>query len=198
MAHGKAHVQFLLSVTELLFVSYGWGATRQNVSKLAAFRRGRSLGATISGGRGRPWGIFLVSTKLDTFCYLAVQTAPCYVPSFWHTKGVWQTDGQTDGIAAASTALAMRVLWRAVKTIQFSWTTVNMRGVSPKRLATVSKLNTAVWNVSIQPPYIISRSFHGVSTDICSLFCNQLRPITTPPTAALSPFTAIRYYLWQA
>ena len=26
---------------------------------------GRSLGAKISGGRGRPWGIFLVSTKLD-------------------------------------------------------------------------------------------------------------------------------------
>ena len=36
-------------------VSYGWGATRQNVSKLAAFR---SLGAKIIGGRGRPWGIF--------------------------------------------------------------------------------------------------------------------------------------------
>ena len=25
---------------------------------------------------------FLVSTKLDTFCYPTVQTAPCYVPSF--------------------------------------------------------------------------------------------------------------------
>jgi len=43
---------------------------------------GRALGAKISGGRGRPCGIFLVSTKLDTFCYLTVQTAPCYVPSF--------------------------------------------------------------------------------------------------------------------
>ena len=43
---------------------------------------GRSLGAKISEGRGRPWGIFLVSTKLDTFCYVTVQTAPCYVPSF--------------------------------------------------------------------------------------------------------------------
>jgi len=28
------------------------------VSKLAAFRRDRSLGAKISGRRGRPWGIF--------------------------------------------------------------------------------------------------------------------------------------------
>jgi len=26
--------------------------------------------------------IFLVSTKLDTFCYLTVQTAPCYMSSF--------------------------------------------------------------------------------------------------------------------
>ena len=37
-----------------------------------------------------------------------MQTAPCYVPSFWHNNGVWRTDGQTDGIAVASTALAMR------------------------------------------------------------------------------------------
>ena len=38
---------------------------------------GRSLGAKISGG-----GYFLVSTKRDTFWYLTVQTASCYVPSF--------------------------------------------------------------------------------------------------------------------
>jgi len=29
-----------------------------------------------------PMEYFLVSTKLDTFCYLKVQTASCYVPSF--------------------------------------------------------------------------------------------------------------------
>jgi len=29
-----------------------------------------------------PGEYFLVSTKLDTFCYLTVQTVPCYVPSF--------------------------------------------------------------------------------------------------------------------
>jgi len=39
---------------------------------------------------------FLVSRKLDTFCYLTVQTAPCYVPSFWHNSGVWRTDGRRD------------------------------------------------------------------------------------------------------
>jgi len=42
--------------------------------KLAAFRRGRSFGAKISGGgSGRPWGMF---------CYPTAQTAPCYVLSF--------------------------------------------------------------------------------------------------------------------
>ena len=35
---------------------------------------GRSLGAKISGGRVIPGKYFLVSTKLDTFCYPAVQT----------------------------------------------------------------------------------------------------------------------------
>jgi len=82
---------------------------------------GRSDWAKVAGERGRPWGIFLVSTKLDTFCYLTVQTALCYVPSFWHNTGMWQTDGrtdrQTDRIAVASTAVAKRALWRAVKNI---------------------------------------------------------------------------------
>jgi len=33
--------------------------------------------------RGEYFGeYFLVSTKLDTFCYPTVQTAPCYVPLF--------------------------------------------------------------------------------------------------------------------
>jgi len=49
-----------------------------------------------SDRRGGPWGIVLVSTTLDTFCYLTVQTSPCYVQSFWHNTGVWQTDGRTD------------------------------------------------------------------------------------------------------
>ena len=44
---------------------------------------GRSLGAKISGEGIIPGEhFFLVSTKLDAFCYLTVQTAPCYVPSF--------------------------------------------------------------------------------------------------------------------
>ena len=76
---------------------------------------GRSLWAKISGGRGRPGEYFSVSTKLDTFCYPTVQTVPWYVPSYWHNTGVWWTDGQTDGIAVAGAALAMRSLLHAVK-----------------------------------------------------------------------------------
>ena len=40
----------------------------------------------LSGGVGqlepRFGEYFLVSTELDTLCYLTVETAPCYVPSF--------------------------------------------------------------------------------------------------------------------
>jgi len=64
--------------------------------------------AKVSGEGVVPGECFLVSTKLDTFCYPKVQTAPCYVPSFWHNTSVWRTDRQTDGIAIASTALGMQ------------------------------------------------------------------------------------------
>jgi len=40
MARWKARAEVLISVIELLFLSHGWGATRQNVSKLAAFMTG--------------------------------------------------------------------------------------------------------------------------------------------------------------
>jgi len=53
---------------------------------------GRSLGAKISGGRGRFWGIFFGFYKTRHI----LQTAPCYVPSIWHNTGVWLTDAQTD------------------------------------------------------------------------------------------------------
>ena len=60
IARWKARVEFLLGVVELLFLSFTvealQGKTCQN-SLLSA--GGRSLGAKISGGRGRPWGIFI-------------------------------------------------------------------------------------------------------------------------------------------
>jgi len=83
MARCRARVEFLLSVTELVFLSLTvevlQGKMCQNSLPSGG---GRSLGAKISGGMGRPWGIFFGFYKLDTFCYLTLQTAPCYVQSF--------------------------------------------------------------------------------------------------------------------
>ena len=59
MARWKARAEFLLSVIELLFLSLTVEAlqskTCQNSQPSGV---GRSLGAKISGGMGRPWGIF--------------------------------------------------------------------------------------------------------------------------------------------
>ena len=83
MARWKALAEFLLSVIELLFLSLTVEALQgQMCQNSQPSGVGRSLWAKISGGRGRPRGIFLVSAKLDTFCYPTMQTAPCYVPSF--------------------------------------------------------------------------------------------------------------------
>ena len=75
--------EFLLSIIELLFLSLTLevlqGKMRQNALHSGV---GRSLGAKISGEDVVPGEYFLVSKKLDTFCYPTVQTAPCYVPSF--------------------------------------------------------------------------------------------------------------------
>ena len=51
MARWKARVEFLLSVIELLFLSLTVEALCQNSLPSGG---GRSLGAKISGGRGRP------------------------------------------------------------------------------------------------------------------------------------------------
>ena len=83
MARWKARVEFLIGVIEFfslaLTVEALQGKMCQNSLPSGV---DRSLGAKISWGMGRPWGPFLVSTKVDTFCCPTVQTAPCYVPSF--------------------------------------------------------------------------------------------------------------------
>jgi len=85
------------------------------VSRLAAIRRGKSLGAKISGGRGRSWRILCGFYK--TRHILLSDSANCTVlRAVVLTQYRRVTDGQTDGIAVASTALAMRALRRAVKT----------------------------------------------------------------------------------
>jgi len=81
MARWKARAEFLLSIIELLSLT---------VDALQAKRvKTRSLQEwvghfepKISGEGVVPGEYFLVSTKLDTFCYPTVQTTPCYVPWF--------------------------------------------------------------------------------------------------------------------
>jgi len=98
MARWKGHVDFVLSVIELLFLSLTVEALQDKMYQNSLpSGGGRSLGAKISGGRGHPWGIFFGFYKLDAFCYLIVQTAPCYLPLFWHNTGVLQTDRRTHG-----------------------------------------------------------------------------------------------------
>ena len=77
---------------------------------------GRSLGAKISGGRGHPWGIFFGFYK--TRHILLSDSANCTVlRAVVLTQYRRVSDGQTDGNAIASTALAMRALRRAVKIV---------------------------------------------------------------------------------
>jgi len=79
----KAHAEFLLSVVELPFLSLTAEALQGKMCQNSLPSGvGRSLGAKkFQGERVVPGEYFLVSTKLDTFCYPKVQTAPCYVPS---------------------------------------------------------------------------------------------------------------------
>ena len=84
------------------------------MSELAAIRRGRSLGAKISWGRGRPWRIFFGFYK--TRHILLSDSANCtvlrtVVLAQYQRVTDGRTDRQTDGIALASTALAMRASW---------------------------------------------------------------------------------------
>jgi len=79
------------------------------VLNLAAFRRGWVTLSQDFRGRGRPSGIFFGLYK--TRHILLSDSANCTVlravvlTQYWHV-----TDRRTDGIAVASTALAMRAL----------------------------------------------------------------------------------------
>jgi len=90
MARWKARLEFLLSAIELLFLSLTVEALQGKMCQNSMPSvGGRSLGAKISGGRGRPWGIFFSFYKTRHILLSdIVQTAPCYVPSFWHNTGV--------------------------------------------------------------------------------------------------------------
>ena len=83
MACWKARVEFLLSVGERLFLSLTVEALQGKMCQNSLPSGGVGHLEPRFQGEGVDRGeYFLVSTKLDTFCYLTVQIARCYVPSF--------------------------------------------------------------------------------------------------------------------
>ena len=92
MVRWKALAEFLLSVIERLFLCLTVEALQGKMCQNSLPSGvGRSLGAKISGEMVVPGEYFLVSTKLDTFCYPTMQTAPCYVPS----SSMWEKFAST-------------------------------------------------------------------------------------------------------
>ena len=77
-ARWKARAEFLLSVIELLFLYL----TAKRVKTRSLQEWVGHFESKFQGEGVDPGEYFLVSTKLDTFCYPTVQTAPRYVPSF--------------------------------------------------------------------------------------------------------------------
>ena len=77
---------------------------------------GRSLGTKVSGEGVVPGKYFLVSTKLYTFAIRQSKLHRAICRRFDTIPACdGQTDGRTDGIAVASTSLAMRELQRGVR-----------------------------------------------------------------------------------
>jgi len=112
----------LLSVTELLFLSLTVEALQgKTCQDLLLSGGGRSVRAKISGGRGHPSGIFFGFYK--TRHILLSDSANCTVlhavvlTQYRRVTDV-RMDGQKDGIAVASIALAMPALRRAVKNMK--------------------------------------------------------------------------------
>ena len=74
---------FLFVIFELFSLALTVEALQGKRVKTRCYQEGVSQFEPRFQGKESSLGnIFLVSTKLDTFCYLTVQTAPCYVQSF--------------------------------------------------------------------------------------------------------------------
>ena len=83
MARWKARAEFLLSVIDFFFYLLRLRRYKAKCVKTRCFQEWVGhLEPKFQGERVVPGEYFLVSTKLDAFCYPTVQTAPCYVPSF--------------------------------------------------------------------------------------------------------------------
>ena len=97
MARWKALAEFLLSVIELLFLCLTIEALQGKMCQNSLpSGGGRSLGAKISGGRGRPWGIFFgfYTTRHILLSDRANCTVLCAVVLTQYRR---VTDGRTDG-----------------------------------------------------------------------------------------------------
>ena len=95
MARWKARVEFLLSVIGLLFLSLTVEALQgKRCQDSLLSGGGRSVRANTSGGRGHPWGIFLVSTKLDHF---AIQRCKLHRATYRRFDRIPACDRRTDG-----------------------------------------------------------------------------------------------------
>jgi len=119
--------EFLLSVIELLFLSLTVEVLQGKICQ-------NSLPSGVVGhlepkfqGRGRPWGIFFgfCKTRHILLSHSANHRATCR-----RFDTIPACDGQRDGIAVASTALAMRALRHAVKTKLYSRFTAIMKTTS--------------------------------------------------------------------
>jgi len=95
---------FLFVMTEIFSLALTIQALQGNTCQDSLLSLGgRSLGAKISGGRGHPWGLFFGFYK--TIHILLSDSANCTVlRAVVLTQYRHVTDGQTDGIAVASTA----------------------------------------------------------------------------------------------
>ena len=114
MARWKARAEFLLCVIELLFL-YLLRLRRYKAKRVKPRSLQECAGHFEPKFQGEgvvPGEYFLVSTKLDTFCYPTVQTTVLRAVVLTQYRRVTdgRTDGRTDGIAVANTALAMRAL----------------------------------------------------------------------------------------
>ena len=92
MARWKAHAEFLLSVRELLFLSLTVEALQGKMCQNSLPSGvGRLLGARISEGKGRPWGIFFGFYKTRHTNYTVLRAVVL-------TQYRRVTDRQTDGL----------------------------------------------------------------------------------------------------
>ena len=83
MVRWKARINFLFAIIELFSLALTVEALQGKTCQDWLLSGGVCQIEPRLQGEGVVLGeYFLVSTKLDIFCYLTLQTAPCYVPLF--------------------------------------------------------------------------------------------------------------------